>query len=119
MQIEGLDVGELTQTYQVDSSAGGTIAFADVYWPGYEATFNGQPIPVTPLADALVLVTLPARSGTLEIVYHPAGLGPSLVSSVVGLLLAAAAAVVAARMRRRGLSPSADTLDEMPQGAGA
>ena len=119
MQIEGLDVGELTQTYQVDSSAGGTIAFADVYWPGYEATFNGQPIPVTPLADALVSVTLPARSGTLEIVYHPAGLGPSLVSSVVGLLLAAAAAVVAARMRRTGLSPSADTLDEMPQGAGA
>ncbi|NHO43236.1 hypothetical protein GOB83_13840 [Acetobacter fabarum] len=48
------------------------LIFARTYWPGYVATFNGAPVPVSPFAGFMVSVDLPAdqSSGTLDLSYH-------------------------------------------------
>jgi uncharacterized membrane protein YfhO len=64
------------------------FVFARTYWKGYQATFNGRPAPVTPLAGFLVSVDLPddASSGTLVLSFHPPFFRISIGMLIVGLI---------------------------------
>src|SRR3954463_7417895 len=61
----------------VDVSAtgqGGSLVFAMLGWPGWTATFDGQPVPIRRNSAGLLTVQLPAdASGRLELTFEPPG----------------------------------------------
>ena len=93
---------ELSNARQSYSVAGGDeqtrLVFRDIYWPGYTATLDGAPLPVTPVADVFVSVTIPAgASGELVVSYSPAGGGLMVGLWLVGGLLVLAGLLLVAR----------------------
>lgn len=64
------------------------LVFARTYWRGYHATFNGQTVPVTPLAGFLVSVDLPddASTGTLVLSFRPPFFRISIGLLMLGLV---------------------------------
>lgn len=85
---------------------GGTLVFATLGWPGYEASLDGRPVPVGRNEVGLLEVDLPPGSeGTLEVAFTPPGQRVGLLLAGLGTLLAAATgalvAVLSRRQRRR------------------
>ena len=97
--VTPLGLANARQRYQVEAAAEPTrLVFRDIYWPGYTATLDGIPLPVTPVADVFVSVTIPAGfSGELVVAYSPAGSGLMIALLAVGGLLVLGAVVLAAR----------------------
>lgn len=96
-------VGDTSSTYDIESPGGGPVVFADVYWPGYTAAWNGEPLVVEPLGNALVAVEVPSGAGTLTVEYRPAGTGVAVGAVGAGVLLLAGALIW---LRRRPGQPS-------------
>lgn len=66
------------------------IIFARPWYPGYRATLDGRPLPLTPYRRFLPEVTLPkGATGRLVVEYRPAGLdtGLKIAAGAGGLLL--------------------------------
>ncbi len=92
-----------SQSYDVQTAAGATLVFRDLYWPGYTAMLDDQPVKVKPLGGILVSVTLPAGSkGRLSVTYQPISRAALLGLPALGVLLLVATMVAARRIRRRG-----------------
>lgn len=87
--VTAREVGNARQTYEVTGAETATrLVFRDVFWPGYRATLDGEPLAVTPVAESLVSVTIPpGRSGELAVSYSPAGRGVMLALWGAGGLL--------------------------------
>jgi hypothetical protein len=68
------------------------VVFARLWWPGYQAEFNGQTLPVRTHSGFLAAVDIPAAAGTgvLTLRYRPPYLGVGLASAAAGLALIAA-----------------------------
>ena len=69
-----------------------TIIFARLWWPGYTARINGQPVPVIPHDNLLVRVDVPetfAGSAEIALSFRPLsrGVRPYLIPLGVALLL--------------------------------
>jgi hypothetical protein len=79
LEVSGSDPGKTT-----------LVAVARPWYPGYEASFNGEPVPVAVLDHAIPAVLLPpGAEGKLVLAYRPRSLK-------WGLLVAALTALVAA-----------------------
>jgi hypothetical protein len=101
------------QVYAVGAGSDDRVAvFSDVYWPGYRATWNGQPLAVTALENLLVQVTLPPGEGELVVEYVPAGSSTATACVVLGLLLTALLASAAVR-RPHGSPGAVEGADSM------
>jgi uncharacterized membrane protein YfhO len=92
------------QVFELEPNPGGVAVFADVYWPGYSADFNGQSIPVVPLDNHLVSVQVPPGTGTLTVTYRPAGSSAAIAALGLGFGLLLAAALISHVWRRRSIS---------------
>jgi hypothetical protein len=112
--VRAVDVERSRQTYDVNSETGATLVFRDLYWPGYVATLDGQPLTVRPLDRTLVTVELPPGSaGTLTLRYDPMPLWLWAPPVGAGAILIALAVLISrpwpqlrARVgRRRNASP--------------
>ncbi|MCF6736808.1 hypothetical protein [Blastococcus sp. KM273129] len=106
--------GEPLGTYTVSTGDdGGWLAFRIPYWPGLEATLDGEPVEVGTVEDAVLRVELPAgvTSGTLAISYTPIGERLLLPATAAGLVLVLAGWAWAVLAGRRDA--------EVPAGAGA
>jgi len=67
---------------------GGRLIFARLFWPGYKASFNGEPLEVIAHRGFLVAIDLPANAtGQLKIWFRPPGLFLGLGAATAGLLL--------------------------------
>lgn len=76
-RIEAEQVSRGSQTYRVHYPRGGRVIFRDIYWPGYVATLDGEPLSVRGLKRLVVAVELPRRShGQLELTWKPLGGAP-------------------------------------------
>jgi hypothetical protein len=66
-----------------------TIVFARLWWPGYEAKFNGESVPVRAHGGVFVAVDLPAISeaGTLTLSFRPPYFWLGLGAVAIGLLV--------------------------------
>lgn len=96
--VTPVEVTRNQQTYDVDTADGATLVFRDLYWPGYEATLDGEQLEVEPLGDTLVTVTLPeGSSGTLEVRYVPIATGVWVTLVALGSFLVLLAAILARR----------------------
>lgn len=77
------------------------LTFALLAWPGYEATFDGEPIEVHTNAAGLVRIDLPANSsGELELTWSPPGQATGIGGALLGLLGAVALALWTRRTGR-------------------
>jgi len=68
----------------------GQVIFAQMSFPGFQATADGEPIEVTS-ADGLMALELQRPAETLRIFYRPSWLLPSMVIALVALLSALSA----------------------------
>jgi hypothetical protein len=89
---------------QLDMETRGLVVLSDLWYPGWEATLDGQPLPILRVNHALRGVVVPAGQGKLDFNYRPSGftVGVRLcLSGLVGLLLWATGRWL---IRRRGVS---------------
>ena len=94
-------VENATQSYRVHSADGATLVFRDLYWPGYVATLDGEPVEVSALDDMLLTVTLPpGADGNLEVIYDPMPRRLWLSAVTAGALVVLVAVLLLKRSRR-------------------
>ncbi|HEY0803710.1 MAG TPA: hypothetical protein VGD84_01545, partial [Pseudonocardiaceae bacterium] len=86
----------------------GTLTFARLAWPGYTATVNGRPVPTHTGPAGLLVVDVPAGTGTVALSWQPPGTTVSTVSFAAGALLTIGL-VVFARCRRTSRMPQGET----------
>jgi hypothetical protein len=95
------------QTYDVSTKSGARLVFRDLYWPGYSATLDGEPIPVEPVAQEFVSVELPpGSSGELTVQFVPPGAGLRLALWVGGAVVLVSCLAVPVLIRIRRATPS-------------
>lgn len=97
----------LRECHEVETTAtrSGRLVFARLWFPGYTATLDGDPLPIERHADMLVSVVVPAGSeGELVLTYrspHVRKLALLAAATVAGLAVASLYSPVAAAVRRR------------------
>ena len=89
---DGVDVTSVSETdttsrVRVSSDDGGQVVFARLGWPGYRATLDGNPVPITTVAKSFVAVDVPAGTQDAELVlsWRPPGWKIGLASAAVGI----------------------------------
>lgn len=76
-------------TIQIESPAGFTARYLTFAFPGWEATVDGQTVPITPSqSEGLITFAVPAGTHTLEIGWHLTPLRATLSTISLGSLLA-------------------------------
>lgn len=102
-------------SYQVSSPSGGNVVFARLAWPGYHASIDGTPVPVSAVAGVFLAVEVPAGTrGVLTVSFEPPGTSLGLAGVAFGILTIAVLSGLHIRGRRR--SQRAVGSDE-PEGA--
>lgn len=71
---------------EVDVDRPGVLVLADTWYPGWEATVNGQPAEVFPANLALRGVPVPEGRSLVVFSYRPAWLIPGLLLSLLGVV---------------------------------
>jgi hypothetical protein len=116
--------GRLSEAVRFTSAGSGSLVFARLAWPGYQATINGRPVPVRGGADGLVTIDVPAgvQNGELRLDWSMPGLTVGLLSAIVGLALTLLLGAIEWRRRRASaggadVEPTADDADhaQVPQ----
>ncbi len=91
-----------SQSYDVRTPGGARLVFRDLFWPGYEATLNGAPVPVGVLGGTLLTVRLPPGSdGHLQISYVPLTPRALIAFPAAAAVLLGAVGLWILRSRRR------------------
>ncbi|HXA29573.1 MAG TPA: YfhO family protein [Candidatus Angelobacter sp.] len=91
---------------QVDTPRTGLLVLADSWFPGWQATLDGQPVAIHPANLALRGVVVPAGHHTVVMSYRPTswrnGLAGAAIGSVAFAVGVFAVPPLLARRRRRG-----------------
>ncbi len=66
---------------------GGVLVLSDQYYPGWEATVDGQSVPITRAFTALRAVCVPAGAHTVTFTYRPLSLIIGVILTVIGWLV--------------------------------
>lgn len=90
--VRSLEVADREQSYAVSAPSGATLIFRDPFWPGYQATLEGQSVEVRSFRETLTAVRLPpGANGTLTVRYDPLDwrtVGGCLAAVAILLLIA-------------------------------
>lgn len=97
---------------RVEAPCPGWLVVRESWFPGWEATVNGRPVPVRAADLAFLAVRVPAGSSAVVLRYAPRSWWGGLLASALGLLLAAGG--VALPWGRGGASATA--ADPAPAG---
>ena len=100
--IEQEQVSDLGYRAMVSAPDGGRVVFSRLSWPGYSATLDGDPLPVSAVDDMFVSVQVPARTeaASLALAYRPPGLAAGLAGLALGTGIVALLALLQLRARR-------------------
>ncbi|HEV2123240.1 MAG TPA: hypothetical protein VGW38_10760, partial [Chloroflexota bacterium] len=74
---------------RVTGTSSSTVVLADVYYPGWVARIDGQPISIHPTEGLFRSVAVPAGEHVVSFSYEPRSLWPGLALSAIGGALAA------------------------------
>ncbi len=88
-------------TYEVESAEGGMAVFSEIYYPGWCATIDGEPLEIVRANYVLRATLLPAGSHTITFTFRPQSLKvtETIAFCALGLLLVALLAAL------RGMLP--------------
>ncbi|MET9213532.1 MULTISPECIES: glycosyltransferase family protein [unclassified Nocardia] len=124
-----LTEADMSSTLRVSSADGGRIVFARLAWPGYRATLDGKPIPITNVAKSITAVDIPAGTdnAVLELTWRPPGWKIGAATAAAGLTGLAVLHWLYLRTRRRAAiasppdhdDPVAAPADAHPASAGS
>ena len=94
-------VSRTTQSVEiaVDASVPCMLVLADAYYPGWQATIDGDPATIYPAYYALRAVAVPAGTHSVRFEYTPKSFWIGYGISVIGLLVGAVLAIVVLRRR--------------------
>ncbi len=81
--------------YEVNSEKGGTVVFSEIYYPGWQSTVDGQPVPHGRANYILRAMNVPTGKHTVEFTFDPASLHTTETIAFVALGLLVLLAVVA------------------------
>ena len=81
--------------YEVNSEKCGTVVFSEIYYPGWQSTIDGQPVPHGRANYILRAMNVPAGKHTVEFTFDPASLHTTETIAFVALGLLVLLAVVA------------------------
>ncbi|VFA95320.1 Predicted membrane protein [Nocardia farcinica] len=83
-----IDETDTTSRVRVSAEQGGQVVFARLGWPGYRATLNGTPVPITTVAKSFVAVDLPPGTTDAELVltWRPPGWKIGIAAMAAGLV---------------------------------
>ena len=81
--------------YEVNSEKGGTVVFSEIYYPGWQSTVDGQPVPHGRANYILRAMNVPAGKHTVEFTFDPASLHTTETIAFVALGLLVLLAAVA------------------------
>ncbi len=81
--------------YEVNSEKGGTVVFSEIYYPGWQSTIDGQPVPHGRANYILRAMNVPAGKHTVEFTFDPASLHTTETIAFVALGLLVLLAAVA------------------------
>ena len=81
--------------YEVNSEKGGAVVFSEIYYPGWQSTIDGQPVPHGRANYILRAMNVPAGKHTVEFTFDPASLHTTETIAFVALGLLVLLAVVA------------------------
>ena len=90
----------------LDARGGEVLVLNDAFFPGWEATVDGLPVPILPANAAVRAVPLPAGAHQVVFTYRTPGLVLGAGVSVLTLLGLIAAGLVTRRARARSASPA-------------
>ena len=81
--------------YEVNSEKGGTVVFSEIYYPGWQSTIDGQPVPHGRANYILRAMNVPAGKHTVEFTFDPASLHTTETIAFIALGLLVLLTVVA------------------------
>jgi hypothetical protein len=103
----------------VDMQTPGLLLLSDLWYEGWQATFDGRPVPILRVNHALRGVVVPAGRGTVMFRYWPPGLTGGLEMAAAGMgglmLWAGVLAWAGRRARRAGAAAPAFEGSRRPQ----
>ncbi|MEV6280791.1 hypothetical protein [Nocardia sp. NPDC051832] len=102
-QATSLSETATTSRVRVNAPDGAHIVFARLGWPGYRATLNGRPIPISVTAKSFVAIDLPpgTEAGELVLTWRPPGWKIGVTSALAGVAGLALLQLMYVRERRR------------------
>jgi uncharacterized membrane protein YfhO len=89
----------------VDAQGAGHLVVADALQAGWEATLDGEPVPLVNADHGMVAVAVPAGSHTVDLTYQPEGRRAGLALSLAGVVSLLAVWVVGGRWRSASWNP--------------
>ena len=89
--------------YEVRSEKGGTIVFAEIYYPGWQSYVDGKEVPHGRADYILRAMNVPAGEHTVEFIFDPVSLHvtETVAFAALGLLVLGAIAVIVMNVRKR------------------
>ncbi|MBA2574230.1 MAG: hypothetical protein H0V02_05495, partial [Nocardioidaceae bacterium] len=101
-EIRKLELRNSVQSYDVAAPEGAKLVFRDLYWPGYTAELDGEPLAVLSLSDILLMVELPpGAEGKLSVSYAPVSDAELAGLSAAGAGVVGVSMLLASVWRRR------------------
>ena len=89
--------------YDANSKAGGVIVFSEIFYPGWTATVDGNPVEIGRANYVLRAINVPAGKHKIVLDFHPASLKTTetIAYSAFALLIIALIAVIAIEVRKK------------------
>lgn len=89
--------------YDAQSKTGGVIAFSEIYYPGWTATVDGQPVEIGRVNYVLRAIKVPAGSHKVALDFHPATLQATetIAYAATIILLLALIVIIAFEIKKR------------------
>jgi hypothetical protein len=83
-------------TYQVESEQGGVVVFSEIYYPGWQATIDGEKAEIARANYVLRALEMPAGSHTVEMTFDPQSIHTTehIAFGALGVLVLAALAAL-------------------------
>lgn len=73
--------------YDVESATGGVLVFSEIYYPGWTATLDGQPLELGRVDYVLRAAYVPAGKHTIHMEYKPASVGVTETVAYIAIVL--------------------------------
>ena len=87
------------QQYTIDSKKGGVVVFAEIYYPGWTATIDGQPAELGRVNYILRALNVKAGKHTVVLDFHPTSISTTETIAYIAIVILLLAIVGAGYMR--------------------